>query len=198
MSKAIAQSATTLAVSNGMTEETFDFDASCKRASERTAKGVTRERHLLQRNKIISMVCADYRSHFTAIYGKSDRLPTDIYAKIESAVDKYLAGVLLHVNPQNVISYRRAFHVNVNQLEVTEREILTGENKLALKEQRCGIVIFIEQAKKRLADLEKKSTPDYDREKELRAHIMRLETVKTFIDREISNLEKVQAETAAK
>jgi hypothetical protein len=82
MSNAIAQSATQLSVSpNGESE--FSFQDSVRRQAERTAKGTTRERQLLNRNKLVSATCADYRMHFPSIYGKTERLPSEVTERIQ-------------------------------------------------------------------------------------------------------------------
>jgi len=175
MSQAIAQSATQLTVS-GQGEDNFDFAASVKRSAERTAKGATRESQMLKFNVLISLVCADYRSHFASLYGKTDRLPTAIFNKVEAAVTEYINSMLNRVNATNVISFRRAFHHNSRDYEVTERVTNLGENKLTLKEQLLGITIMITAAEKRLKDLEAKPTPDYDREKQILGEIKTQET----------------------
>ena len=194
----LAQSATQLSISNAASDwNEPEFYTSAKRNSERQAKGATRERNLLRRNGnggLISMVCADYRSHFAALYGKTDRLPSEVFEKIEKTVDKYIAEKLAEVNAGNVLTYRRAFHHNTRDMEVTERVNLVGENKLTLKEQHLGITIMLTAANKRLTDLQAKPTPDYDREKEVKAQIMRLELTRSFIEGE----QKHQSELAAK
>jgi hypothetical protein len=193
MSNAISQNATNLAVS-GNTEENFSFEACAKRNAERTAKGSTRERQFLQYNKLITACCADYRSHFPMIYGKSERLPSAVFEKIDKAVTKYIQYHLNRVNVQNAISFRRGFYHNQKQMEVTDRVTAVGENKLPLAEQHLGINIMIHDANKRLDDLMKKPTPDHDREKEMRATIMRLELTKSFIEGEQEHQKKVAEE----
>src|SRR2546429_3816569 len=97
MSNALAQNATDLAVS-GQSEENFDINACVRRNAERTAKGTTRERQFLQYNKLISTCCADYRSHFPAIYGKSERIASDAFGKIDKAVTEFIQAQLNRVN----------------------------------------------------------------------------------------------------
>jgi hypothetical protein len=193
MSNAIAQSATAIAVSP-TGEASFDIAQSVKRCAERTAKGTTRERQFLQRNKLMSGACADYRSHFPAIYGKTERLPSEVFQRIETEVDKFITSQLNRVNTLNVIGLRRGFHHNQKEMEITERIINTGENKLTLKEQLLGATIFITSAEKRLKDLEAKPSPDYDREKEVKAQILRLTMTKDFIMGEIAHQEKAKTE----
>ena len=196
MSNALAQNATDLAVS-GQSEENFDFTACANRNATRTAKGTTRERQFLQYNKLISACCADYRSHFPMIYDKNmnARLPSAIFEKIDKAVTDCIQTQLNRVNVTNAISLRRGFHHAEKAMEVTDRVTCVGENKLPLNEQLLGINIFITTANRRLDDLMKKPTPDYDAEKEMRARIMRLELTKQFILGEIEHQKKA-SETA--
>lgn len=192
MSNAIGQNATDLAVApNG--EQSFDFVACAKRNAERTAKGATRERHQLQYNKLISACCADYRSHYPMIYGKTERLPSSVHAEIDKAVTELIESHLKRVNVTNVIGLRRGFYHNQREMEVTDRITTVGENKLPLNEQLLGVNIFITTAEKRLDDLMKKPTPDYDREKDMRQYIMRLNITKQFILGEIEQQKKVTA-----
>lgn len=197
MSNALSQNATDLAVA-GQPEETFDFVACVKRNAERTAKGTTRERQFLQYNKLISACCADYRSHYPAIYGKSERIASEVFAKIDKAVTEFIQAQLNRVSVSNVVGLRRGFYHNVKQMEVTDRITSVGENKLTLEEQLLGINIFITQSNRRLDDLMKKPTPDYDREKEVRAQIMRLMVTKDFILGEIKTQNDAKATAVAK
>jgi hypothetical protein len=190
MSNAIAQSATELTVANNG-EQSFDFKLSAKNAASRQAKGVTRERQMLNRQKLISSVCADYRTHFAAIYGKTDRLPSEIFDKINSAVDEYLADMLKTVNNANVISHRRAFYHNSKEMMITERIVNTGENMLTLQEQLLGVHIFKNNAERKLKALEAKPTPDLDAEKEVKATLMKLAVTEQFIQGEIKHQKTV-------
>jgi hypothetical protein len=190
MSNAIAQSATQLSVSpNG--EADFSIQDSVRRQAERTAKGTTRERQLLNRNKLVSATCADYRMHFPAIYGKTERLPSELFDKISLAVDIFLSEQFGRVNASNALALRRSFYHNTKEMEITERIQLTGENKLTLKEQLFGCTVFITAAEKRLKELEAKPTPDYDREKAVKQQIMQLNLTKQFITGEIEHQAKV-------
>lgn len=190
MNTVLAQSATQLAVSNSVNEDAFPFQERIKMAAERQAKGVTRERQMLNRNKLISALCADYRAHFAAIYGKTDRLPSAVFEKVETAVDNYIAEQLNRVSKHNAISFRRAFHHDFNQQKVTERVVATGENELSLQEQHLGVNLFIGQAERKLKDLEAKKTPDYEREKQVKEQLMKLNVTKAFIEGEIAHQQK--------
>lgn len=192
MSNAIGQSATDAAVTlNG--EANHDFLTAARDAAVRQAKGVTRERQMLNRQKLIQSVCSDFRMHFAEIYGKTDRLPSDIFAKVTESVDAVISEALKTVNHTNIISHRRAFYHDSKNMLITERVQLTGENQITLQEQHLGITLFIGQAEKRLKDLQAKKTPDYEREKEVKAQLMKLTVTQQFIDREIENQKKLEA-----
>lgn len=188
------QNATLNAPSNNVTETQYPFDERLKTIASRQAKGVTRERQALNRNKLVTACCADYRAHFAAIYGKTDRLPSAIYEQIETAVDTYIANQLAQVNKHNVIAYRRAFHHNFNGQEITERVVVTGENKLTLQEQHLGVTLFIGAAERKLKDLEAKKTPDYEREKQVKEQLIKLNVTKAFIEGEIAHQTKLANE----
>jgi len=196
MSKALTQNATELAPSlHG--EEDYDFNASVKRQATKTAKGTTRERLTLNRNKLISHVCGEFRMNFASIYGKSEKLPRDIFDKVEIAVDNYLTEQLKQVNSLNVISSRRAFYHVARQVEIVERVTIIGENKLVLQEQLLGVDLMINAAEKRLRDLYAKNTPNFDREKSVQAQIMQLNLTKQYILGEIGQQEKLKKEASA-
>lgn len=173
-------------------EDTWDFEASALRASSRQAKGLTRERVSLNRQKLIASCCAEYRAHFAAIYGKTERLPSVIFERIEKAVDDLIAKTLKAIHSGNSISLRRAFAHKANDMKFVERVTAVGENEITLQEQKCGCTFALEQAKKRLIDLERKPTPDYEREKQMKQSIMKLELTMSFIEGEIAHQKTVQ------
>jgi hypothetical protein len=185
-----AQTASQLTVSN-QPEENWDFDASANRAAERKAKGLTRERFELKRQVLIASCCADYRTHYAAIYGKSERLPSAVFENIESAVDALIARKLSVVHVGNAISVRRTFAHKPNDMKFVLRSTVVGEDDISLEEQHLACNIAITQAEKRLTDLHAKKTPDYDREKEVKAQIMRLTVTRTFIEGEIAHQAKL-------
>lgn len=190
MDTIIAPSVSSVVVTpNG--EDQWNFAESAQRASSRQAKGLTRERVFLNRQKLIASCCADYRAHFAAVYGKTERLPSVIFERIETAVDELIAKNLRAINPCNAVSLRRAFAHKANDMKFVERVTAVGENEITLQEQHCGCVIALEQAKRRLIELEKKPNPDYEREKQVKQSIMKLELTKSFIEGEIAHQKTV-------
>ena len=194
MNTAIAQSATDLALStNG--EANYDFRETVKRVATRAAKGLTRESRVIKRNTLITGVCQDYRLHFAAVYGKSERLPSEVFTKVEQAVDEWITSSLGLVNANNAVSVRRAFAHKANDLKFVERVIVTGENELSLAEQKLGVTIAITAAERRLRELQSKKTPDFDREQQVKVMIAKLENTKNFVLGEIAHQEKLASES---
>jgi len=199
MSNAIAQSTNAVAISP-VGEDNYNFADAVNRAAQRKVgkSGITTERKMLKRNDLISACCADYRAHFASIYGKSDRLPSDIHGKMVEAVDSYLAVSLQAVNGLNVISQRRGFYHDHRNFQVTERVVNTGENSLGLSEQLFGINCILGEAERRLKAFLAEGTPDHDKQMQYQAAVMKATLTKQFITREIANQEKVKAEAATK
>jgi|ERR1041385_1952890 hypothetical protein len=193
-SNALTNQATKLAVQS-QGEDSFDFNSRLHALAVRTAKGSTRERQLVQWNKLFAAMCADYKAHFPAIYGRTDSLPANIVNKIETAITEYVnKSILTTIRADNILSYNRKFYYNARNNAVTERIQLLGENTLLLKEQLLGVDIYITQAKKRLKDLEAKPTPDYKREQSCKEQINRLEVTREYILGELARQQKVTAE----
>jgi len=195
MSNALAQSATALAQS-GVGEDNFDFVLHAKRAAWTDGKGLTMERAMLQRSKLITSVVNNYRNQHAGIYGRKDLLPSEIFTKVEHAVDSVIASALGGITEHNVISSRRAFYYNKGNHTVTERVVIIAENMLTLKKQLLGITIYVTAAEKRLKDLEAKPTPNHDQEKKVRERINNLCISRAFIESELKKLEAEQAAAA--
>ncbi len=193
MNQAISQS-TNKVTASVSGEDNWDFVASALRASNRESKEntLTRERALLKRQSLIDLCKQDYRLHFAAIYGKTDKLPAVVFEKIEKAIDEIINRRLREVTPANVVSYRRSFAFKANDMEFVDRVTLIGENTLALKEQLLACHIAIRANDKRLADLQKKPTPDYDREKAVKAMGLKLLVAQDFIEGEIKHQTELQ------
>lgn len=188
MNTVLAQSATQLSVSNGSSDwDQSQFDASAERAGSRAAKknSTTLERRMINRNKLVAAVCADYRAHFAAIYGKTDRLPSAVFEMVEKAADTYINKTLCQVNPSNALSYQRGFYHNSREMEITERVRLTGENKITLKEQLLGVHLFINALQKKIDNLP--AAVDREKVKELQQQMMKLKMTESFIEGEIKH-----------
>lgn len=184
---ALAQSTSAMTVSaNG--EENFPFDSCVTKIATRKIGGLTRERMMLNRGKIISGVLSEYRATFASIYGKTDKVPSDVYDRIVKHVDEYLEKQLRGaVNVGNLQGIRRAFAHKANDLSFVEKVTITGENILALQEQHTGCVLAIGGVERRLRELAVKPTPDYDRERALNIQLVKLNNTLAFIKREMEN-----------
>ena len=186
MSHAIAQTTNALTVSP-VTEQDYPFEDRVLTLASRQSKGITRERINLNKQSLVDSLRNDYRCHYASIYGKGERIPSNIEDKLRETVGEFLKNQLARVNEHNVIGVRRAFHWKEKDSSVVDRITVTGENQLSLEEQRFGIITFIEAAQKRLKTLEDKKTPDYESEKELKNRIVRLNNTKLFIENEIQH-----------
>lgn len=189
MNNVLAQNATQLAISNTSNPEWDSgmYKDAAMRAGERVIKkdSITRERRMINRPKLISSVCADYRAHFAALYGKSDRLPTAVFEQIEKAVDDYIMSTLNSITPVNAISYSRGFHHSPNNMEVTERVRIVGENPIALKEQKFAMGLFINQMEKKIASVP--AAIDRDKLKQMNQQLMKMKCTLAFIEGELKH-----------
>lgn len=182
----MAPSATILTES-GNSEQAYPFNTVLSQLANIAKKNLVRGGSTLNRTKLISAMCAQYRYSFSAIYGKGEVLPTDIHAKICESVDNYIHGELSNnINSSNSVSLRRTFAWNEKEMTVFEKVTAIGHNVLALKEQRLGITIFIGQCEKRLKELEAKPNPDFDLEKAVKDRLFKLNVTKQYIESEIA------------
>lgn len=176
MSQAIAPQATDLAIS---TPNRIDIDSLVEKNAKRTVKGVTRERLLINGSKLFSAVCAEYKSMIAL--DKSNRLSDEIAAKIQASIDKFIEKQVNRVNPRNAVSFRTYFAHDFRNLRIVERVNALGENSLILKEQLLGVHCLLTAKNNALKDLEKKPTPDYDREASVKEEIRKLELTEQHI-----------------
>lgn len=195
ISGAISSSATDLSISPSGEAE-YSFALAVERATERKVKSdtLTIARFSVKRNDIISAVCADYRSHFAAIYGKSERLPSAIHEKIVAAVDVKIASLLGQVHNNNCTTVRRAFAHKPNQMKFISRVVATGEDEITLKEQLFACHIALGQLERRYTALENSNRLTEDLRKDIQTQKMRLTLTETFIRGEIGHQEKLTAE----
>jgi hypothetical protein len=188
------QSATISAVSSPKGDWIeIDFIDSARRQAKRNAKGITRERQMLNRNKLIQGVCADYRSHYPAVYEKGGKLPADAFKMVEAAVDKVIIENLSMVTNENCVSMSRKFHFNNKSGDVTERVMLTGENVVSLQEKKFGLVQFIEATQKKIANLELKPTNESaEKLQAAREQLMRYQLAMDNVSKEIAAQEALK------
>lgn len=197
MGNAIAQSATQLAVSPTV-EENFDFRASAKRAATKNHKGMTRERMLLNRGKLVSTVRNEFLAHYTSYTHKNVpgkvTLPDDIYSRIENAVDAFLNETMGRITVESITSFRRAFKLKVDDMDAVEETTIKGETIISLKEKHLAYTLAIGEAEKRLRKLAEKKTPDYDAETKLNNRVQALQNAQAWIQSEITRQATAVAE----
>lgn len=203
MGNALAQNATDLVTSNGASDwDDTLFDLAVKNAAERSAKGMTRERQMLNRSKLITSVCQQYRAAYSSVYAKGANLPSDVFASVTKAVDKFIMKSMARINYENILSFRAFNYVDFGKMRVTSRSQLTGEDMLTLERQIGAVDVAISLAEAALTKLMTKnalpgtSNPNYEKEKELRIRIQKLYDIKAYIAREMKNQENAVKPTA--
>lgn len=186
----LAQSVTQLSVSS---PDVIDFAAIVQKNSARSVKGVTRERLLLNFNKL----CNACRDEVRSLLGiQKGRLPDEINVKVEEAVQVFIQQQVNRVHPGNALSFRTYFAHDFRNLRVVERVNALGENTLALKEQSFGVTLLLNKAEERLTKF-KADLNRYTREGEeaLQKTITELSLTKKHIEASIAAITKVTTET---
>lgn len=175
-SNILSNNATSLAVS-GQGEENYDFQTRLDfvTAKKLPKSGTVTESRKLKRSDIVSMMVQDYRSHFTAIYGKKQNIPAEKHKLICEVVDKYLEAKLGQIGLHNLTTFDRKSKFNVRTGEVVELLTAKGENLLLLKDQHARWTIYQGDVKRRMEDSEKKGTLTDDREKAMKGKLMDIE-----------------------
>jgi hypothetical protein len=181
----LAPSATMLTVSpNG--EDNYCFESAAERATQQKARGLTKERHMVVRSKVLTAMCAEYRSTFAAIYGKSDRLPSAIFEKITKAADEQIIRLLHQVHIGNCTSVRRSFAHKSTQRKFVSRVQATGEDEISLEEQLLACHLAQGQINRRIEDNDKAGKLTDELRLELQKQLLKLNDTENFIKKEIS------------
>jgi len=197
-STVLAQSGTQLTPS-GPTggEQAFDFRGAVIKIAAAKAKGATIARYNLNKNKLVSGVCAEYKAMFASVYSRESRLPGEIMDRITSECDKFIGEQLNAITAENSTGLRRAFAHKERDMSVVERVTSTGENTLDLKRQHFGINLLIGQAEERLKNLQKfnsspgRNNPNFDLEKDLQMKLVKLGATKAFIEASMAAIKDV-------
>lgn len=190
------QSATANSVSVP-TPENWNYTDVVSKSAERQVKGITREGQMLNRNKLISSVCATWKGCYSQLCDeKTGRIPTEYFTLVENAVDKFITSQLNRINVRNVISYNRTFHHNVKKKVITEREKLTAENVLGLQTQLEGVKAFIRVYNDQLTDYRSQNmTPLWlERIENKQKQLAECETTKAHILELIAAQAKLESE----
>ena len=163
MSNAIAQSATDKAVSTSG-QVSYDFDVRIVAIAQRKlpTNGLTVTSVTVQRSKLISALCADYRSFFPGMFGKRDdkgnmipesvRLPEEIYTKVTTAVDSFIQKQFddMLSNPDELVKRTRRFTHLSGKKDVVMRHNIQRDEILPFKERILGIKLFIGESNRLL------------------------------------------------
>lgn len=165
MSNAVAQSTDRLALSTCSVDD-FDFSAAVRKFATRgdKVKGNTKDVRSLKRNKLISGTCAVFRDHYPSLFAKRDekgniidatqRVPSEYYDKIVTAVDDFIAVSLQEFCKDTMEFSRRHVHKAKRHIFVEVRT-LKDEQEIDWQAQHTACTISIGQVNRRIADLDK-------------------------------------------
>jgi len=147
--------------------ESFDYALSCRKCAERKlgTSGITTGSHTLNRQKLISSVCADVRNSYPGLFNKRDdkgniipeslRLPEDVHGKICEAVDSFInkAFDAFLKAPDELVKVSTRFVHLAKKHDVVLRHTIQRDEVIALKERKLGITLFIGETKRQLDKL---------------------------------------------
>lgn len=146
----LSQSATTLTTSGNV--DNFPWEKEIVRIASKDAKGITRERLMLNKRKLKERLAESFRAQNSGTFAKGIDIPRLYWAKAEVAVDAFVESKLKLVHTENVISARRHLHLKGNELvnPLVERVTLVGENMLTLEEQHAGLKTMLLAIQKKI------------------------------------------------
>ncbi len=171
------------------TPKQVDIAALTKVEAERATKGVTRERFMLNREKLVNAVRAKWKS-LMGVENKGGRVPSEIDNTINDCVDAFITRTLTAVNATNAQSVTRSFAHDARNMAVVENVTARGRNILVLNEQKLGCTLLIGAQEKRLTTLQAKKTPDYDAEANCKKAIERLQLTHAHITATIATVQQ--------
>jgi len=163
MSQIIVPEVSKLTISPANGPEGYDFHARVPTLAQRKLGSVKTTASLeLNRNKLVSALCADFRSHFTSIFEKRDeagriipasmRLPDEYYQKAVEAVDAFIKKQFdsFLSNADQLGTYNVRFVHKVAQKDILLRHTIRRDEIIAIKERIVGINAFISDTERLL------------------------------------------------
>ncbi len=183
------------------TPKVIDIASLVNVEAERATKGVTRQRFMLNREKLVNAVRAKWKS----LVGESRRdeqgnvlpalarVPSEIDDTINTCVDNFINATLRsNLHAANLQSVTRSFAHDARNLMVVESVTAKGRNILAMNEQKLGITLLIGAQEKRLTALQAKKTPNHEAELNCNKAIAKLKLTHAHI---MATIATVQAAT---
>jgi hypothetical protein len=192
MSQALAQSATQLAV-GGVDDITLP--QLVEKNATKSIKGVTRERLFLNRSKLFATCAAELLSRSgTESAKQGGRLPAELADRLYEEVDAFIQRQINRINPQNSLSFRRAWKHNKRDMSIVDRITAIGENNLTLEDQNIGCNTLLHDLDDREARYYASNKPDIDKERQFKEYRAALQLTKQHILACISKLKEATKE----
>ena len=186
----------------------FDFGASVKRCAERKlgANGLTTKSHTLNRAKLVSSVCADFRNHYPALFEKRDdkgnivpdslRLPEECFNKAVIAVDSFIDAAFeeFKTNADSLVKVSTRFVHKAKQKDVILRHTIQRDEVISLQQKKMGILLFIGETERQIAKINDQKTviseAKMERLKKLEARLVKETETLNAINAQIAQLPK--------
>lgn len=178
MNNVLAQNATDIAVS-ASTPENYPFAERVAKIAERKvgASGLTRSSVTVNRNALMSGVCADFRNTFPSLFAKRDDKGNIIEGQVNRVPDKWYDVIVKHIDEfidnqferftknECKVSNTRFVHQGAKK-DVILRHTLVRDEIIALQEQKLGIMLFIGETKRQIDKLNNQSVPLNEKQEE--------------------------------
>lgn len=143
----------------------WDFAARVPVIAQRKvgSNGLTISSYEMNRNKLVTALCAEFRDHFTAVLVKRDdkgnvipssmRVPSEYYDKAVTAVDAFIKSkmdeFLSHTDQLQPAKQRYVHQASKHNVFV--RHTLVRNEVVSLQRQKMGIIHFIEETRRIIA-----------------------------------------------
>lgn len=148
----------------------FDFKACVARIAKRKCEGVNIASINLNKSKLVSSVCSEFRSQYPALFDKRDekgniipsslRLPEEYFNKVVEAVDCFHAEQFDQFNKfsDQVTTYKSRFVHKANTKEVFIRHTLVRDEIVSLETKLTGINAFISATERAIKSINDQKT----------------------------------------
>lgn len=186
----------------------FDFAASVKRCAERKlgSNGLTTKSHTLNRAKLVSSVCSDFRNHYPALFEKRDekgniipeslRLPEEYFTKVVAAVDSFIDSAFeeFKTNADSLVKVSTRFVHKSKQKDVILRHTIQRDEVISLQQKKMGIILFIGETERQIAKINDQKTVmsevTMERLKKLEARLVKENDTLNAVNQQIAQLPK--------
>lgn len=183
--------------------EDFDYSASVKRIANRKTSGAGIATINLNKSKLVSAVCSEFRAHYPQLFDKRDekgniipatlRLPEEYFNKVVCAVDTFHAEQFDVFNKfaDQVTSYKSRFVHKANVKEVFIRHTLVRDEIVSLETKLTGINAFISTTERDIQKINEQKSVLSEKTME------RLKKLEKRLEKENATREEIKAQLAS-